>query len=677
MKKLKRFLAGVLTFAMAMSLMTMTAFADQTTSVATIDESKNGSATLTIHKYAYDGTGSKGTGSESDNVPDDAEELAGAGFTIYKVVDMDGLDTYYGTNPTALPNVSTYAENGAVKAAYASTRVGDEKVTNSTGVVTFTGLELGIYLVVETTKPDAVSTAMSPFLVSIPMTTVDGESWLYDVHVFPKNQTTYGTVILEKTDYDTAATKLDGVTFVLQKLDVNDTDNDSKTDDWITITKEAGAAGDNTGDDLNLTTGTVDGNSGRIKVENLSQGTYRFIETSVGDANKGYIMDGKTVYTFTVNSDGTISYDNSTNGNVVITAKNDKPDFKKEVQDRSDSSWGQDSDYNVGDSIPYKITIDVPANITDLKTFKVTDTPTNLTDDVGTIALTCDGADVATTAYSKAAVGDGFVITFVPAQMAAYAGKQIIVTYKATLKDSAVITTTGNPNTAKLEYSNNIIPTNDPDNPNTDEDEGKDVITDTAVIYTFKINILKKAESESGSALAGVEFDLYKELPDATGAIAADAAKAAGLDTTKYWKKINSSSLVTDGNGTVSYTGLANGDYYLVETKTVAEYNLLKAPVKVTLAVDYTTKMTQSWSWKLVNDVKTLVKHEIESQTFTGTDDTTAATGIEIQTIVNKKGFTLPTTGGVGTYVFVFVGVSMMAAAVILFFMTKKKETSK
>ncbi|MDE7286125.1 MAG: hypothetical protein K2N55_04685, partial [Lachnospiraceae bacterium] len=83
MKKLKKFLAGVVTLAMAMSMMTITAFA-----APTIEDSKDGSASLTIHKYEYNGTEvNKGTGSESDTVPADAKPLAGAGFTIYKVVD--------------------------------------------------------------------------------------------------------------------------------------------------------------------------------------------------------------------------------------------------------------------------------------------------------------------------------------------------------------------------------------------------------------------------------------------------------------------------------------------------------------------------------------------------------------------------------------------------------------
>lgn len=682
MKKLKRFLAGVLTFAMAMSLMTMTAFADQTTSVATIDENETGS--LTIHKYEYNGNdGTPGTGMEgdTDTVPDDAEKLAGAGFTIYKVVDLAGLEAYYSTNPISLPAVSEYAENGAVKSTYASMKVGDEKITGNNGTVEFDNLALGIYLVVETTTPDAVTTKMDPFLVSIPMTTVDGESWLYDVEVFPKNKTSYGGVTLLKVDAANPNTKLQGVTFKLEKKN-----NDAT---WTEITKQAGASGDNTGSVLDLMTDAT----GLITVEGLTQGTYRFTEVNRGN-NYGYIVDQYKTYEFTVNADGSVSYDLNSDGdtddpgekdaNITITVTNDKPDFTKEVEDRTTSNWGQDSDYNVGDEIPYQLTIEVPTRITDLDLFTVTDTPNNLKYVTGSMKLTygddkaaatdANASTVATAAYAVAESGNGFTITFNPDQMADYAGKYIVVSYKSKLLDTAVTTTAGNPNEAKLEY-NNII----------DQDghgQGQDVIKDQATIYTFKIQILKTAETSGGTPLEDVKFDLYKEVPQNTAnAVAGDANN--GLDSGKYWLKINTDSLVTAADGTVSYPGLANGTYYLVETKTNVGYNLLKEPVEVTLAIAYTTSITEATSWTVdVNGDATIVKHTINSAstTFTGTDDTDdtdGTDGIELVEIVNKTGFTLPTTGGMGTYVFVFVGVSMMAAAVILFITTKKKEASK
>ena len=67
------------------------------------------------------------------------------------------------------------------------------------------------------------------------------------------------------------------------------------------------------------------------------------------------------------------------------------------------------------------------------------------------------------------------------------------------------------------------------------------------------------------------------------------------------------------------------------------------------------------------------VKSEIKETTFTSADSTTQQ-GIKVQKVINKKGFTLPTTGGIGTFVFTFAGIAMMAAAVILLITGKKKK---
>lgn len=663
MRKIKKVLAGIMSAAMIMSSMTLTAFAAQTTTPATIDTTKTGS--LTIHKYEYNGDdATPGTGAENDSVPKDANPLAGAGFTIYKVADINALTAYYSTSPTDLPDINTYVENGAIKTGYANNKVGDEVVTSTDGIAEFDNLALGFYVVIETTKPAAVTSAMDPFLVSVPMTTADGDNWLYDVHVFPKNGTKYGEVKLEKTGVGNV--KLEGVTFVLQKQNANG--------GWDSITKKAGAAGDNTGADLNLTTNP----NGLISVDGLTQGTYRFIETSVGEANIGYIKDGATDYTFVVTDEGKVTYNETTAESVTISVTNDKPDLTKQVKDRTTNEWKQDSDYNVGDKIDYKVTVDVPQNITKLVEFKVTDTPINLEDDITTVALTCGSETVAANAYTVAKEGKGFTVTFVPAQMAAYAGEQIEITYKAELLSSAVTTTNGNPNTAKLEYSNEIFPdTNDSDNPNKPEDPDKtpdkDVIEDNAIVYTFKLTIDKTGEN--GAKLKDVVFDLYKEVEaGTTGAVSGNSDN--GLDASKTWLKMN--TLTTDESGTVSQSGLANGTYYLVETKTNEGYNLLKAPVEIKLNIVYKTSMTETWVWETVDGVKTLVKHEIntEKTTFTGTDDTMEKEGVEVQDIVNKKGFTLPTTGGMGTLMFSIIGAILMIGAAIVLFRSSKRKTA-
>ena len=658
MKRMKKLLTGLLTLGMTLSMMTMTAFAaGPSAKMPTIDESKSG--TVTIHKYTK-GTdeGTKGTGKVETSLPTGAVPLKGAGFTLYQVVDKDDMENYYNADPKDLPAVDDYVdEAGSIKDGFVKKTIAEKK-TDANGTATFPNLDLGFYVVIETTVPDAVTIPMKPFLLSVPMTTTDGSDWLYDIHVYPKNETRYGKISLEKTGVKDDE-KISGAVFALQKK--SDTD-----DKWINITKQSTAQGDDTGNNLTLTTDS----EGKITIDGLSKGKYRLIETFVGD---GYIMDGATAYPFEVTNEGKIKYNGTTDANITIKITNERPDLKKEVQKKNNGPWGRDADYSIGDEIPYKITVNVPNNITKLKTFTVTDTPTNLKDNLSSIKITCDGTPVVVEAYSTEALGaDGFTIKFTPAQMEAYKGKQLVITYNATLKDTAFNTTAGNRNTAKLEYSKNITPntTDDPDNPNKGKEEGKNTIENSTVVYTFAVKIEKTGE-DGTTPLKDVKFDLYQEVDaETTGAITG-ASVPAGLDNAKFWKKID--TLTTDASGIATHNGLSNGTYYLVETKTNDGYNLLKKPIKVILNVQYTTITKTESAWVEDTNGQKQVKSEITETTFTSADSTTQQ-GIKVQKVINKKGFTLPTTGGIGTFVFTFAGIAMMAAAVILLITGKKKK---
>ena len=69
--------------------------------------------------------------------------------------------------------------------------------TDATGHTSASNMEQGLYLVVETRVPENVTSTCNPFFVSLPMTTIDGAAWNYDVTVYPKNQT--GNPTLDKT----------------------------------------------------------------------------------------------------------------------------------------------------------------------------------------------------------------------------------------------------------------------------------------------------------------------------------------------------------------------------------------------------------------------------------------------------------------------------------------------
>lgn len=76
-------------------------------------------------------------------------------------------------------------------------------LTDGSGKTAAGNLPLGLYLVCLTKVPEMVTCTADPALIALPMTTTDGQGWMYDVTVYPKNQT--GIVTLEKTVRESTA----------------------------------------------------------------------------------------------------------------------------------------------------------------------------------------------------------------------------------------------------------------------------------------------------------------------------------------------------------------------------------------------------------------------------------------------------------------------------------------
>lgn len=710
MKRMKKLLTGLLTLGMTLSMMTMTAFAAEGAATGTtIDTSK--AVSLTIHKYEYNGidTSNKGTGSETDTVPGGAELLSGVQFTIWKVAD---LADYYGEDGAVLPKVEDFELTGKGDAAElkkkGSTTPFSGKISKETvnGVITFDGPKVtqGLYYVSETNAPANVTGKTDDFLVSLPMTNVEGNDWIYDVHVFPKNKTTYGGVTLVKKGKEgtKAAVSLEGAEFILQMKD-----KEATTAKWDYLKYDASSTSAKwtyTGVASTDATKFKTDSNGMINVKDLTAGTYRFIEVS---APKGYIMDGTKKYQFTINNAGEVTWEEDANvGGIgtttgegaaysaIVNITNEKPDTEKFVMDRTNKDWEADADYRVGAEVPYLIRVDVPSNVEKLKTFKLTDTMKNLTYKDGSFKIYKEKKP-AYTVTDEISLGitpafstdkKTWTIDFntvdttagtITSAVKEYAGKSIYIYFVAALDEDAAMTEAGNPNNITLDYSNAIYPTTeDPDNPNKPKDPEIDYIKDVVNVFTFGIDVLKLdgEATTPNTPLEGVTFDLYR-VNDGKAPATGEKVTETWLKTAGNAVKIGSKTTGTDGK--LSFEGLDNATYYLVETQTKAGYNLLKEPYKavLNLTATFTKETTKKITPDSMNGTATIVTTETKTTTDYGTGNGVKATKGKFEvTVKNYKGFTLPTTGGIGTFVFTFAGIAMMAAAVILLITSKKKK---
>lgn len=654
MKRGKKFLAGMLSVLMLLAGSDVTGYSAQ---MPTMDTSRTGS--LTIHKYEYNGSGgSEGTGAVDDTVPADAVPLPGVTFSVTKVAE---LTDYYGVDAKEMPTVEQAQGMTAIGTVYTET-------TDSTGKIELKDLSLGLYLVHEVSAPSQITGKAADFLVSVPMTNAAGDDWLYDVHVYPKNSSTYAGVTLLKQGKvgDDAASALQGVTFVLQKKNADDT--------WTTITQNN--KGNAVGNNGVLTTGA----DGRITVSDLAPGDYRFVETGIPDKT-GFIMDGASVKEFTVSADGKVlvggtEVDTSQN---PITVVNYEPDVEKEVKDRETGGYGDASDYSAGDTVPYRITVDVPANIASLRKFTLSDTMEHLEYQTGTLKIYSDAAmttEILAGQYTVDTSAPSWSIAFnsydaaaktITTSLAPYAGRSIYIYFEAELKTDAVVTSAGNPNTVKLDYSNKIIPDTDDGNPNEGEEPGTHTVTDQATVYTFRIAVEKVDASDSTKKLQGVTFDLYRKLAAGETADGQVTDPVSGLSG-NFVKVNGSTPLTTDSNGAVAVNGLENGTYYLVETAAAEDYNLLKAPVEIEIAVSYATTTTTTSVTD--TDGNTTITTTVVNQSF----DNAGNNGVFKTTVKNSKGFTLPVTGGTGTLIFTVAGLLLMAGGAYVLYRTRRKK---
>ena len=374
---------------------------------------------------------------------------------------------------------------------------------------------------------------------------------------------------------------------------------------------------------------------------------------------------------------------------VTVNPKADHPTVDKKIG--TDISTGvAANEATIGDKVPFVIASKVPQMQGYTKYFFVlNDSMTagltynrDVAIKIGTTTLAADAYDVTydDTANTMKIVIKNFI------QYKSQADADIVVTYSATLNEKADLKD-GNKNTVKLTYSNNPNVDYKGDNEPDTTDPVGETPEHVTVTYSTKLQLTKVDGADHNVKLEGVEFQItgtsiktavseghyfkqdaagtYYQLKDGTFTETAPTTEteskyvstsvkyAKVTDTAEQTKmqKVTASG-TTDANGVITFKGLGAGTYYITELKTLGGYNLLTAPITVTITG--TPSATGSgYSWSV-------------SSNATFEDDMVKLT------VENNKGSVLPITGGIGTTIFYVIGGLLVCGAVVMA-ITKKK----
>ena len=438
---------------------------------------------------------------------------------------------------------------------------------------------------------------------------------------------------------------------------------------------------------------------GEVKFENLEEGYYVVIDTNgntqpkEGDFSSAIIV--KVVKDVTMDLKGNVP-----SSEKKVADNNDSETKQPALADVADTAWKDSADYDIGDKVPFELKATTADNVAAYKKYHITfqdkqsaglDAPTSYTITVlgKTFTLAADGTaapqitdngtkiTVSNAApetgytfaikveFEPAPVGDAAAATYLDAECNT---KPIIVKYEATLNDNAKIGAEGNPNDSHITYSNN------PENAD-GSDEGK-TPDDKVIVFTYKTTVDKV--DETGAALKGADFALYKEVPQGTdGALTGAAIKAnwdAAVKTAaealadgKYYVIAGKKGSVSADTTQFTFNGIDDGTYVLVETAVPTGYNAWTAK-EFTVSATHTEESANPRLESLTG------RDPFAGNAWAGTVEITKKDGSKYNTasgelyaeIENNSGAVLPTTGGIGTTIFYIIGGILVLGAGIL-----------
>lgn len=358
-----------------------------------------------------------------------------------------------------------------------------------------------------------------------------------------------------------------------------------------------------------------------------------------------------------------------------IEIKTDVPTQEKKVEENQSTNYtatdveretygegfNDVADYNINDVVPFELISKVP-NFKGSETYYyefVDQMDAAFTFDPDSVEVFLTDADNINNVTRTLAKGTDYELRMPGYQGATFSividdlvktmteaeiGQKIVVRFKATLNENAVIGRPGNRNKSKLRYGNNPNEQGKP--------TPKETPWDEVVVFTYELDATKVDSADAQKKLKDAEFVFYRDVNGTKEYVVVDANSKVQEWTTDETK---ASVLKSGDDGTFCVIGLDEGTYFLKETKAPTGYNLMKDEVKVEIIAN------------------TNNGHNGATQALIGTaisiDDGTPAhtpekpVGIEGVDIDNKQGVELPETGGIGTTIFYVIGAALMIGA--------------
>lgn len=397
----------------------------------------------------------------------------------------------------------------------------------------------------------------------------------------------------------------------------------------------------NNSDDIDAFAAVISKNlNGAGKTSSLTpDSTYEYTITGLDD---GYYLVTDTIEGDSTTGNAYSKFMIQLVGDVEVKAKADVPTITKKVTDINDTTGeaaqlADSADYDFGDNVPFTITATVASNYADYDVYKliIHDTlATGLVLDDNSVAVKVDGTQIDkgyTLKTSGLDTGCSFEVVFDDLKQVtdAKADSKITVEYTATLENNSVIGGSGNDNTATLEYSSNP-------NDATGVATAK-TVSDTVTVFTYQVIINKVDDATPGNKLPGAQFSLQKKDSDGNWGTAMPLAVDAS-DGSKFTIK-----------------GLDDGTYKLTETNTPTGYNTME-PVEFKIEATHDSYSANPTLTALTGGTAT-----DGSLTFTSSTTDGSLTA----TVVNERGATLPSTGGIGKTVLIGTGAVIAVVAVV------------